>query len=86
MAENESDKKRDVESRRILNRIAAESEAGGSSLVARSLDRTRKHFDASDADPADPIEIWGTRIGRGLGIILLVVMVGWLVSVVASQS
>ena len=66
------------ESRRILDRVSKESEAGSRSYVARKADRVRDHMTAADADQADAIEVWGTRIGRVLGLVLFVVLVGWL--------
>jgi hypothetical protein len=67
------------ESRRILDRIAKESDPSGS-LAVRTARRVEKHMRADDADPSDPIEVWGTRIGRAIGIVLLVVLAGWLLS------
>jgi len=67
------------ESRRILDRIARESDPSGS-LAVRTARRVGKHMRAEDADPSDPIEVWGTRIGRVIGIVLLVVLAGWLLS------
>jgi hypothetical protein len=67
------------ESRRILDRIARESDPSGS-LAVRTARRVEKHMRAEDADQADPIEVWGTRIGRVIGIVLLVVLLGWLLS------
>ena len=72
------DDRRAEQSRRILDRIAKESEAGGRSPVARGAERVRGHLGASDADQTDAIEVWGTRIGRVLGLVLFVVLVGWL--------
>ncbi|HSP25612.1 MAG TPA: hypothetical protein VLQ65_10575 [Saliniramus sp.] len=31
------------------------------------------------ADPNDPVEIWGKRIGRGLSVVLFIGLVYWLV-------
>ncbi|MDN2582550.1 hypothetical protein [Aquibium sp. ELW1220] len=70
------------ESRRILDRIAKESDPSGS-LAVRTARRVEKHMRAEDADQSDPIEVWGTRIGRVIGIVLLVVLAGWLLSYLA---
>ncbi|RST88315.1 hypothetical protein EJC49_01035 [Aquibium carbonis] len=67
------------ESRRILNRISQESDPSGS-LAVRTAKRVERHMRGADADQADPIEVWGTRIGRGLSLVLFVVLLGWLVS------
>ncbi len=77
MAGREPD--RDTESRRILDRIARDADSSPSPLVSRTAKRTRDHLTASDADPADPIEYWGTRIGRAIGLIVTVGVIVWLV-------
>lgn len=66
------------ESKRILDRIARESDAGGTSFVARAARGARDHVTAADADRSDPIEYWGTRIGRVLGLVIIVAMAAWL--------
>lgn len=66
------------ESRRILDRVAREAESGSPSLIARAAKGARDHVSAADADRSDPIEIWGTRIGRLLGLVLGVGLVIWL--------
>lgn len=68
---------RDAESRRIINRVGAESEAG-------MVQRARDHMAGRDADEKDWAELWGTRIGRWLGLALLAYLVWWLISFVAS--
>lgn len=66
------------EADRILDRIEHESETIGSSSLARSAQKTRNHFLGKDADPDDPIEKWGTRIGRGLSVIIVVALITYL--------
>jgi hypothetical protein len=61
-----------AESRRIINRVGAESEA---SMARRVAD----HMAGRDAGGGDPIELWGTRIGRWLGVGLLVYVIWWLI-------
>ena len=68
------------ESRRILDRVARESEAGGRSLIARTAKRAHDHVSAVDVDPADPIEHYGTRIGRILGFLVTIGLFLWLIS------
>ncbi|MBT1157864.1 hypothetical protein J1C56_19905 [Aminobacter anthyllidis] len=68
------------ESRRILDRIARESEPGGASFVSRKTDKMRSHLAAADVDKADPIEHIGTRIGRILGFVLTVGLLLWLIN------
>lgn len=56
------------ESRRILERVARDSETIGRSSFARVANRLRDHF-SGDAEKDDAAEIWGKRIGRTLGAI-----------------
>jgi hypothetical protein len=71
---------RDTESRRILDRIASEADSSAPPpLVSRTAKRTRDHLTAADADPADPIEYWGTRIGRVIGLVVTIGLIVWLV-------
>mgnify|MGYP001057860187 CR=1 FL=1 len=68
------------ESRRILDRIARESEGGGTSYVSRKAGEMRDHLGAADVDKADRIEHIGTRIGRTLGFVLTIGLILWLVN------
>lgn len=68
----------DKESRRILDRVNIDSETVGTSSLARSAEKTRDHFLGKDADPDDPIEIWGKRIGRVLSIAIVLYLVTYL--------
>lgn len=72
MADKDNQQTRDTETRRILERVSNESASG--SLASR----TKGHFSAHDADSNDPIEVWGTRIGRFLGLLVLIAMFIWL--------
>jgi hypothetical protein len=52
--------------------LAALRDAGdvlGSSALARQARRAADHFAARDAGDADPVELWGRRIGRVLGLL-----------------
>lgn len=69
----------DEDSRRILDRVAKESDPSGS-FAMRTTRKVQKHMRADDADQDDAIEVWGTRIGRVIGVILLFVLAGWLIS------
>ena len=53
-----------------LDRLARQPDAFSSAVPGGSPDGA----DASD----DPAEIWGRRIGRGLGVILLIALLFWL--------
>ncbi|MEK1854000.1 MAG: hypothetical protein AAAC48_19605 [Phyllobacterium sp.] len=72
----------DTESKRILDRVNRESAAGGMSVV----ERAKGHFSARDADAGDTVEIWGTRIGRFLGLIALIAMFIWLLSSIFGRA
>jgi hypothetical protein len=74
------------ESRRILDRIGRESDSGGVSLLARTAQSVRDHVTAADADRSDRIEYWGTRIGRSLGLVVVVAMMIWLVLYLADRG
>ena len=69
----------DVESLRILDRVARESAADGASFMVRSTNRVRDHLNANDVDPDDRIEIIGTRIGRTIGFLITLAIIGWLI-------
>ncbi|GAA2835178.1 hypothetical protein EDC40_104546 [Aminobacter aminovorans] len=74
------DSEGEKESRRILDRIARESEPGGASFVSRKTGEMRNHLSAADVDKSDPIEHIGTRIGRILGFLLTIGLVLWLIN------
>jgi hypothetical protein len=80
MPEQDGKRQTDTESRRIIERIDRESASGGTSIV----ERTKGHFSADDADSADSIEVWGTRIGRFLGLLVLIAMIIWVISSIVS--
>jgi hypothetical protein len=74
------------ESRRILERIARETDPSGTSFVARATKGMRDHVAAADADRADPIEVWATRIGRTIGLLLTIGLMVWLVLFISRGS
>ena len=67
---------RQEESRRILERVAVDSESLWASSLARSANRARDHFSGSDGE--DAVEVWGKRIGRIGSLIALVALAVWL--------
>jgi hypothetical protein len=71
MKQPHEDKARQEESRRILSSLSRESGAGSDDFVTRSVD----YLAARDRDASDHIEVWGTRIGRWIGIALICTMV-----------
>lgn len=42
------------------------------------MTRARDHIAASDAEQSDPIELWGTRIGRAIAVTALTALILWL--------
>lgn len=70
------DKENQAESRRIIGRVGAESEA-------TMAQRVQDHMAGKDAADKDWAELWGTRIGRWLGVALLVYLIWWLIRFVA---
>jgi hypothetical protein len=69
----------DAESCRILTRLAGEADPGGASFIVQQAIGVKNHVTAANADRSDPIEYWGTRIGRVLGLALAVALMVWLV-------
>lgn len=69
---------RDAESRRILNRVEREQHSA-LGLLGRGTERARGHLNADDADQNDWIEVWGTRIGRAIGMLVIAAFLVWLV-------
>ena len=66
-------------SKRILERVEQQSETIGTSSMGRVADRVKDHLVAEDADQESWSEVWGTRIGRGLGLVFFVFLIGYLV-------
>ena len=75
MADRQGDA-RERESKRILERVSME-ESGGT-MLSRAAGRLRDHVAAADTDAGDWAEHWGTRIGRTLGLLVTIVLIGWL--------
>jgi hypothetical protein len=75
---------REREAREALERVQRDSEAIGSSALARMSRQAQEHFSGRDAVGAaadggtDAIELWGRRIGRGLSLIGVLVLALWL--------
>jgi hypothetical protein len=76
---------RDAESRRILDRVAREQHSG-LGFLGRGTERARGHLAADDADQNDWIEVWGTRIGRSIGIVVIAAFLVWAVSYLAAGA
>jgi hypothetical protein len=59
--------------------VARETAPGGASFIVRTAKDARDHVTAAGTDRADPIEYWGTRIGRTLGFFIAIGLLVWLV-------
>ncbi len=59
------------QAKRDLARLVADRDTIGTSALARMAEHLR-----ADASPDDAIEKWGKRIGRGLGAVFFVFLVG----------
>jgi hypothetical protein len=46
----------------------------GEGFLSSSLARAGDHFAAKDTEPADKVELWAKRIGRGLSLIAFVAL------------
>jgi hypothetical protein len=60
------------QAKRDLARLAADRDTLGTSALARMAE----HLRADDASPDDTIEKWGKRVGRALGAVFFVFLVG----------
>ena len=66
--------------RRELARLSQEGGLFSTPALKAKTRTLRGHFAGADADQSDAIEVWGTRIGRGLAAIAFVVLAVRLVS------
>ena len=74
MTRQDEEARRAREAREALARVEQGEVAGSSAFV-----RAANHMRADDADAEDPMEVWGTRIGRGLAVVFAIGLVVWLV-------
>ncbi len=80
MSKNKDSKERQREDAlRSLDRVGAESETIAGSTFVRMADRAKGHMSAADKNEDDHIEVWGTRIGRGAGLVFAIGLVIYLV-------
>lgn len=80
MTRASDDDGREEESRRILRRVREETDPQTGSAAERMAHSVSGHFLGRDADPADRIEVWGTRLGRGASIAAFAILAVWLVN------
>jgi len=75
---SDRDDQEKAESRRILDRVSKESASDTASFVGRGVDRLKGHLNAKDVDQDDQVELWASRVGRGLGFLITLAIIGWL--------
>lgn len=68
------------EARRDLKRLSEEGGLFSTPTLKAKTRSLRGHFAASDADQEDAIEVWGTRIGRGLAALAFIALAIWLLA------
>lgn len=65
--------------KRTLERIGEEGGLSATPVMKSAANSVRDHFAAADADKSDKVEVWGTRIARGLAVVAFVGLVLWMV-------
>ncbi len=69
----------ETESKRILERVAQESETVGASSTRRIAERVKNHLSAEDTNENEWAELWGKRIGRTLGAVCVIILIIYLI-------
>lgn len=67
------------QAKRTLDRLGEEGGLSATPAMKSAATSVRDHFAARDADKTDRIEVWGTRIARGLAVLAFAGLVLWLV-------
>lgn len=67
------------QAKRTLDRIGEEGGLSSTPMMKSAATGVRDHFAAKDADTSDRVEVWGTRIARGLALVAFIGLVFWLV-------
>lgn len=57
-----------AQSKQILRQVNRDSDHPGFS----TMDRLQNHLSARDIQANDRLEVWGTRIGRSLGLLIMI--------------
>lgn len=73
----------DATTRAARRDLARSEQEGGLTATPQLRARSgsvRAHFAAADVDPRDRIEVWGTRIGRGLALVAFILLAVWLLN------
>lgn len=67
------------QAKRALDRLGEEGGLSASPVMKSAANNVRDHFTAKDADKNDKVEVWGTRIARGLALLAFVGLVLWMI-------
>ncbi|MCY0092793.1 hypothetical protein [Hoeflea ulvae] len=65
--------------KRDLDRLGRDGGLSATPVLKSAAGGLRDHFAAEDADKSDRIELWGTRIARGLALAAFVGLLWFLV-------
>lgn len=68
------------QAKRDLERLGEEGGLLNAPKMKPRSKSVKGHFMADDADQSDPIEVWGSRIGRILSLIAVAALLVWLVN------
>ena len=71
------------QAKRTLDRLGEEGGLSATPVMKSATNSVRDHFAAEDADKSDKVEVWGTRIARGLALAAFVGLVLWMVEQVS---
>jgi hypothetical protein len=71
------------QAKRSLDRLAEEGGLSATPVLKSAANNVRDHFTAKDADKSDRVEVWGTRIARGLAVVAFVGLVLWMIGQVS---
>ncbi|MDF1608259.1 hypothetical protein PZ897_08735 [Hoeflea sp. YIM 152468] len=71
------------QAKRTLDRLGEEGGLSASPVMKSAATSVRDHFAARDADRTDTIEVWGTRIARGLALIAFAGLVVWMIGTIS---
>lgn len=67
------------QAKRSLDRLGEEGGLSATPVMKSTAASMRDHFTARDADRTDKLEVWGTRIARGLALVAFAGLVVWLI-------
>lgn len=67
------------QAKRALDRLGEQGGLSATPVMKSAATSVRDHFAARDADKTDKLEVWGTRIARGLALVAFMGLVVWLI-------